>query len=156
MVYISGPLQAAADLWAAREFYEFLAHAASSAGWQPYLPHQVTDPTHHRAVSAEDVFHRDRGSMARASAILAHIGPPSSGVGAELGIAFQMGLPIIGVHAAFEAPSRFIVGMLSSYPKARLVRFKDRDECQERVVAALRDLREFANVDGAAALAADT
>jgi nucleoside 2-deoxyribosyltransferase len=113
-IYISGPLQAAIDLAAARGIYEAAADACRRAGWDAYLPHQATDPIADADVSSRAVFARDLNQVAAADAILAFIGAPSSGVGAELGIAYAADKPVIGVYFSSERPSRFILGMLDS------------------------------------------
>lgn len=139
--YISGPLQAANDLPAARRFYEWLAQACIRAGISPYLPHQRTDPALHPDSSPVSVFRRDHIAIEESDLLIAHIGHPSSGVGAELGLAFSARLPIIAVHREEERPSRFVLGMLEDCDIAIVISFSSK----ERLTAALEDtLSRFA------------
>jgi nucleoside 2-deoxyribosyltransferase len=137
IVYISGPLHAARDLESARMFYEYLAQVVSDLGWTPYLPHQTTDPHRQAHLSAEQVFVQDLGQLVSANAVIADIGQPSSGVGAELGIVCERGIPVVALHAATERPSRFVLGMLLSSPSARVITYLDRDDCRQHLWAAL-------------------
>lgn len=131
--YISGPLHAVRDLAAARSFYETLATTCRDAGWEPYLPHQNTDPEIHRDVSEAEVFDRDLHAIQDADVIVAYIGQPSSGVGAELGIAFAEGRPVVALYHENESPSRFLLGMLRRAATARLIRYRTLPECNERL-----------------------
>lgn len=138
IVYISGPLQAAHDLDAARSFYELLAEVCRSTGCEAYLPHQRTDPVHHASTSAASVFHRDIDALSRTDLIVAYIGAPSSGVGAELAIAYERGIPTIGLAGPEGVASRFIEGMLEATPNATLLTYADEDDCRSRLAEALR------------------
>jgi len=124
-IYISGPLQAAKDLSAARSFYERLAKICAGIGAEPYLPHQRTDPALHTDAHPIQVFRRDRQAMKECDLLIAHIGQPSSGVGAELGLAFTAEQPIIAIYRESERPSRFILGMLEDYERATVFAFED-------------------------------
>lgn len=112
IAYISGPLQAAPDLAQARRFYELLAEAATVAGTEPYLPHLNTDPVLHNGIASRAVFRQDYEMLRRSSVLIADIGSPSSGVGAELGVCHEHGIPVIALHRPVESPSRFVDGML--------------------------------------------
>lgn len=129
VVYISGPLQAAADIDKARRFYELLATVCCTNGCAAYLPHERTDPVHHAQTSAQSVFARDLRAVSAADLIVAYVGAPSSGVGAELGIAHERRIPVIGVCGPEGVASRFIEGLIESDPEARLIRYHDEDDC---------------------------
>jgi nucleoside 2-deoxyribosyltransferase len=139
-LYISGPLQSAEDLNAARTFYEALAKACDEDGWDVYLPHQNTDPIRNRTLSEAVVFDRDLEALYAADVVAAYIGRASSGVGAELGIAFSRKQPILGFYQRNERPSRFILGMLERSGQP-VISFDDISDCCARVQMALRDLR---------------
>jgi nucleoside 2-deoxyribosyltransferase len=144
-VYISGPLQAAEDLAAARRFYERLAELCVEAGAEPYLPHQRTDPELHTDTLPVSVFRRDRLAIRKCDLLIAHIGPPSSGVGAELGLAFSSQQPIIAVYHATECPSRFVLGMLEDYEAAIVISFESGDDLAASVRNALTIFSERSN-----------
>src|SRR5713226_3374238 len=124
-VYISGPLQGVHDLASMRRFYESVADVCIECGHEPYLPHQNTDPEQHSDLPSKIVFLRDYEALRSANIVLAYIGLPSSGVGAELGIAAEARKKIIGYCKDTDAPSRFIVGMLEAWPDASLIRYRD-------------------------------
>jgi nucleoside 2-deoxyribosyltransferase len=140
VVYISGPLKAAADLNAARSFYELLAEVCRRNGLKAYLPHQRTDPIHHAEASAASVFKRDIDAMLQADLIVAYIGAPSSGVGAELAFAHQRAIPTIALYGPEGVASRFIEGMLEDMPGATLVAYADENDCCNCLG---RELRRF-------------
>lgn len=135
--YISGPLQAAADLAAARRFYEQLAEVCTRVGVIPYLPHQQTDPELHIEASPLAVFRRDRRAIGQCDLLVADIGRPSSGVGAELGLAVSSRIPIVAVHRRAEKPSRFLLGMLEDYDAATVIPFDSDAGLAEALTAAL-------------------
>lgn len=132
-VYISGPLHSAVDLSAARRLYETIATACNEVGWSPYLPHQNTDPERHACFSPAEVFARDMHALRRSDLIIAHIGAPSSGVGAELAFAVIEGKMVMAIHHRAEVPSRFIVGMLGSFPRVELRAYVSLDDCRNVV-----------------------
>lgn len=111
--YISGPLQAAIDLPEARDLYELLAEIVYECGVEPYVPHMHTDPERAAHVSAVDVFRRDVAALLDCDVLIAHIGAPSTGVGAELAIAKQAGITIIGIARSDEPTSRFASGLIA-------------------------------------------
>lgn len=121
--YISGPLHAAADLASARALYEYVGEVAGGCGWEAYVPHLRTDPERHRTLPDTTVFDRDYGQVCRADLVIAAIGAPSSGVGAELGVAFERGIPVAAFYQGRESPSRFLLGMLSRAPHSRVLRY---------------------------------
>jgi nucleoside 2-deoxyribosyltransferase len=137
--YISGPLQAARDLKAAREFYERLAEICVSVGISPYLPHQQTDPQRNIDASSVSVYRRDRAAIGDCDLLLAEIGPPSSGVGAELALALTAEMPVIAVHHLTEQPSRFVLGMLEDYELAVVISYDNVDSLAGALSAVLED-----------------
>lgn len=137
-VYISGPLQAAADLDAARAFYEELANICRLAGCEPYLPHTETDPRLHAEAAPQAVFKRDLDALGGCSIVLAEIGVPSSGVGAELAFAYAHRQPVIGIWSVQSRPSRFILGMLQAHPGATLLSYTDLPDLRSQLMLVLR------------------
>jgi nucleoside 2-deoxyribosyltransferase len=112
-IYISGPLQAAEDLRAARGLYEAIAAVCRHLGHDPYLPHEATDPEHARDLTSLDVYQRDITALRAADVVVAHVGAPSSGVGAEIAIAIATGTPVIAFRRPSEKMSRFLGGLLA-------------------------------------------
>ena len=112
-IYISGPLQGSHDLAAARSFYDELGRIVSRAGHVAYIPHHNTDPLAARSLSSEDVFQRDIEALNESDAVIAHIGMPSTGVGAEIALAAASRRPILGIKRPHEPSSRFTEGLIS-------------------------------------------
>ena len=136
-VYISGPLQGVRDLASMRRFYESVADACVECGHEPYLPHQNTDPEQHSHLPSKKVFLQDYDALRSADIVLAYVGMPSSGVGAELGIAAETGKKIIGFCKDSDTPSRFILGLLEAWPDASLIRYRDTTDCLQLIRSAL-------------------
>lgn len=111
-IYISGPLQGSQNLPQARRFYEMLAASVRAAGCEAYVPHLATDPIESGHMSPERVFDTDLAALDSADAVIAHIGLPSTGVGAELAIAAASGRRILGLKRPGEPSSRFAEGLL--------------------------------------------
>lgn len=137
LVYISGPLQAVKNVASARKFYEQIAEVCARRGFKTYLPHQFTDPVKHRHISSKKVFSRDLKSLSDADVIIACIGRPSSGVGAEVGIAFERGMRIIAIYSQKEQPSRFILGMLQTAKNSQVICYASMTECRTLLDGAL-------------------
>lgn len=112
LIYVSGPLQGAADLVAARALYVAVAAAVESAGNQAYVPHLHTDPEAAAGIEPSSVYDRDVAALLDADAVVAHVGAPSTGVGAELAIAHHAGLRIVGLLRTGEPVSRFAQGLI--------------------------------------------
>jgi nucleoside 2-deoxyribosyltransferase len=137
VAYVSGPLQAATDIEQARRFYELLASICRACGCDAYLPHQRTDPVRHRQTSARAVFTRDLEAVSTADIVVAYVGVPSSGVGAELGIAHERNIPVIGLCGPEGVASRFVEGLLDTMTEAHLLRYRDEEDCRQLLAAAL-------------------
>lgn len=112
-IYISGPLQGSTDLGAARDFYDELAAIVSSVGHDPYVPHHSTDPVAAGGLSARTVFATDVSALNSADAVIAHIGLPSTGVGAEIALATASGRRVLGLKRRGEKGSRFAEGLIA-------------------------------------------
>ena len=136
--YISGPLQAATDLKAARSFYERLAATCRECDVLPYVPHQETDPELAAGLPPAEVFRRDVTALEASDLVIADIGPASSGVGAEIGLACCRGTPVIAVWRSGVKPSRFVHGLLASHDTSIFIEFVDDDDCCRQLNAILR------------------
>lgn len=115
VVYISGALFSSPDLGLARAFYESLARVCQDCGFQPYLPHKETDPQRHPNTKPIDVFRRDFEMLTAANLIVAVVSHASSGMGAELGIAFLTRKPVVAFYDSGHGVSRFLLGMLEMH-----------------------------------------
>lgn len=82
------------------------------AGHVAYVPHHYTDPLLAEYLSAELVFERDLEALESCDAVVAHIGLPSTGVGAEIALAVEQNCPVLGIKRHTETASRFAEGLL--------------------------------------------
>jgi hypothetical protein len=121
-VYISGALTAIADGARARVFYELLAEIVSECGLRPYLPHQATDPVAAPDLDPRSVYEIDRARVSRSGLVIAYAGAPSFGVGIEVEIARERGVPVILVAERDRTVSRILLG---SPAVVDVVRFTD-------------------------------
>jgi len=121
-VYISGALTAIADGPRALVFYELLAEIVSECGLRPYLPHQATDPIAAPDLDPRSVYDIDRARVSRSGLVIAYAGTPSFGVGIEVEIARERGIPVILVAERDRTVSRILLG---SPAVVDVVRFTD-------------------------------
>jgi 2'-deoxynucleoside 5'-phosphate N-hydrolase len=149
MVYVSGALKGSRDIARARALYEQAAYFVATAGHKAYLPHQNTDPEHAAAISPAQVFRRDVAALRAANGVVAFIGEPSLGVGAELALCAEAGTPLLGLHTPADDVSRFAVGLLEAVG-ARLVCYGDSGELESAIRDFLDDISaERVTQDGA-------
>src|SRR3977135_4153360 len=109
-VYISGALTALDDGARARVFYELLAEIVSACGLRPYLPHQATDPVPAPDLDPRSASDSDRARVARSGLLIAYAGTPSFGVGIEVEIAREHGIPVILVAERDRTVARMLLG----------------------------------------------
>ncbi|MDB5341997.1 MAG: transcriptional regulator, family [Schlesneria sp.] len=136
-VYVCGALHSAGDLTTARELYEFAADVCESCGFIAYLPHKTSDPVHHSGMSPVDVFVKDYAAVLAADVIVAFIGEASSGMGAELGIAFERNKQVIAVYEKTERPSPFILGMLSKMKTPLMSAYESKQDLRQILISSL-------------------
>ena len=135
--YISGALTALEDAQRTKLFYEMLAEIASGARLRPYLPHRVTDPVTTAHLDARAVYDIDRAHVASAAVVIAYAGIPSFGVGIEVELAREHGIPVVLVVERERAISRLLLGN----PAVReVVRFADLEGLRHGLAAALARL----------------
>ena len=138
--YISGALHGAADLTASRALYEMLAGACGAAGWDAYVPHQFADPERDPHMPNREVAERDLRAIAASDALIAHVGEPSLGVGAEIAIALNAGKRVVAVAAESQRVSRFILGLIDMHPaQATFFRYQTVEEGCSRIIMCLGD-----------------
>jgi nucleoside 2-deoxyribosyltransferase len=139
--YISGALLNAAAIDRSRALYERFAHACRAAGWEAYVPHQHADPVRDAHLSNLEVAERDVDQVTVADVIVAYVGEPSLGVGAEVAIALRGGKRVFLVAEAERRVSRFLLGLAELHPsQAQVLRYQTEDEAAGWITEQLRTL----------------
>lgn len=136
LIYISGPLQGSTDLDTARRLYDELAEIVRACGHEAYVPHHYTDPSAAADLSSEHVFATDLAALNAAHAVVAHIGLPSTGVGAELALSVASGRRVLGLKRPGERGSRFAEGLIVD-AGGRVVAFDGLEDLASQVRAWL-------------------
>lgn len=109
-VYISGALTRVEEPEELKGFYEEIGGVCRSVGLTPYIPHQHTDPIADPDISPEEVYERDRIEVQNSDLLIAYVGIPSLGVGSELEMAKESGVPIILLYEEDRPVSRVARG----------------------------------------------
>jgi nucleoside 2-deoxyribosyltransferase len=141
-VYVSGPLHGSRDLRVARDLYDSIALELRECGHEPYVPHHSTDPQLASELTSEEVCRRDLKALSECDAIVAHIGAPSTGVGAEIAIALQQGMSVLGIRREHETASRFAEGLIEIRGGA-LATFSDTAELSSALRAWAEDSHDL-------------
>ena len=128
-IYISGSLKVVSNREKAYAFYDFLASVCKEMGFEPYLPHQRSDPIKHQDLSFKQVFRMDFENLNNSEKILAVIDEPSTGVGAEIEIALERKKDVIAIYDRKNKPSRFILGLLEN-SNARIISYSNLEDCK--------------------------
>lgn len=136
-VYISGPLKVVSDREKFHRFYELLAEIVRECGYEPYLPHQRSDPVKHRNMEYRTVYKMDIASLLESDIIIAVIDEPSTGVGAEIGIALERHKKVIALYNTNSEPSRFILGLLEESPYSVIIQYSNNDECKRMLKSTI-------------------
>ena len=115
MVYISGALTGLTAESSMKEFYERIAETTDKVCGigTAYVPHMNTDPIKHPDVTPEEVYQLDRQKVYASNLVIAYMGEPSFGVGAELQMANEKGIPILLLYEKGKGVSRLPRGMES-------------------------------------------
>jgi len=134
-VYVSGALTAVQDGAPIRLFYEVLSEIVSDAGLRPYLPHR---PDHHLIadahLDARTAFDIKRAHGAAAAVLIAYAGLPSLGVGTEVEVVREHGVPVVIVVERDRPVSRILLG---NPAVVEVVRFADLAGLRRDLGAAL-------------------
>jgi nucleoside 2-deoxyribosyltransferase len=137
--YISGALLNAADLSASRALYERFAAACEGAGVSAYVPHRHADPVRDAHLSNREVAARDLDGVRTADVIVAYVGEPSLGVGAEVAIALEAGKRVLLLAERDRRVSRFLLGLAELHPaQASLCRYGSVSDAVAWITASLR------------------
>ncbi|HUQ41642.1 MAG TPA: hypothetical protein VM052_03995 [Candidatus Limnocylindrales bacterium] len=139
--YVSGALTSLEDGARTRLFYELLAEVVESAGLRAYLPHRVTDPVTAAHLDPRAVYDIDRAHVTASRVVLAYAGIPSFGVGIEVELAREHGIPVVLVVERDRAVSRLLLG---NPAVVEVVRFADLDGLRLALTAALARARNAA------------
>jgi nucleoside 2-deoxyribosyltransferase len=131
-VYISGALTGLPDLEATKAFYESIASVCTELGIKAYVPHRVSDPAKNADLTPAQVYRIDREQVRAADLVIAYVGFPSLGVGMELEIACQQGVPVV---LLWEEGSRISRMARGSPAVAEEIRFSS----PAQALQALRD-----------------
>ena len=131
--YVSGALTALEDGARTRLFYELLAEVVESAGLRAYLPHRVTDPVAASHLDPRAVYDIDRAHVTGSRVVVAYAGIPSFGVGIEVELAREHGIPVILVVERDRTVSRLLLG---NPAVVDIVRFADLDGLRRALLVA--------------------
>ena len=141
LAYISGALLNAAQIEKSRALYERFAQACRDAGWDAYVPHQHADPVRDPHLSNVDVAERDLENVTAADVLVAYVGEPSLGVGAEVAIALRAGKRILLVAEADRRVSRFLLGLAEMHgDQTAVCRYQSVDEAASWIAGELRKI----------------
>src|SRR3989454_3186975 len=132
--YVSGALTALEDAPRTKLFYELLAEIAEDAKLRAYLPHRVTDPVMAAQLDPRAVYEIDRAHVTAAAVVIAYAGIPSFGVGIEVELARERGIPVIVVAERERPISRLLLG---NPAVVEVVRFGDLESLRRSLAAAL-------------------
>src|SRR3954471_1762534 len=150
--YVSGALTSLEDGARTRLFYELLAEVVEGAGLRAYLPHRVTDPATTAHLDPRAVYDIDRAHVTGSRVVVAYAGIPSFGVGIEVELAREHGIPVILVVERDRTVSRLLLG---NPAVVEVVRFADLDGLRRALVSALERVRDLASSEAGRAAVSD-
>lgn len=109
-----------------RGAYASIGKLCEELGTNPYVPHASgTDPLTNPEVPAQDIWAKDKAEVEHADIIIAYVGTPSLGTGAELEIARVSGKDIILWWLEGEPVSRMARG---NPAVVKMIEAKDTDD----------------------------
>ena len=91
-----------------KKFYDDVALVAKKYGFEPYVPHHVTDPVINPDFTPEDVLEINLDQLTRADILISYVGEPSLGTGMEIMFAWQREMPVILLYEKNAAISRMV------------------------------------------------
>lgn len=94
-----------------RELYERIGDLLWRFGYMPYVPHLHTDPEKNPDAKPKEVYNVDMHQVDSSDLVVAYVGYPSLGTGAELERASSKGTHIILLYQKGEVVSRLVKGM---------------------------------------------
>lgn len=126
-IYLSGAFTNV-DWTQTSEYYVKIGELLFQNGFDVYLPHTNTPPTLIEGISTKEVFLKDYREIKNSQIVLAVLDNPSHGVGAEIALALNLGLTVVGVSLSNIKISRFIVGLLQTHKNGHYFSFRNLDE----------------------------
>ena len=117
-VYVSGALTNSNH----KPFYEAIGHVLNKLGYSSYIPHQFTDPVNNKTITPKEVYEKDMLTIDASSFLVAWLGSPSLGVGAELERANSNHTPIVVLYPFGTHISNFVLGLPCIY---KVIEYKD-------------------------------
>jgi len=109
-IYVSGPLTCQANAQRLKALYEAIADVCQRLGFESYVPHLASDPMQHPHLSPQHVYNLDRSNVEEADIVIAYVGTPAIGVGQEIEIARQRGIPVILLYETGQIVTRMVRG----------------------------------------------
>ena len=150
--YVSGALTSLEEGARTRLFYELLAEVVESAGLRAYLPHRVTDPVTASHLDPRAVYDIDRAHVTGSRVVVAYAGIPSFGVGIEVELAREHGIPVVLVVERDRTVSRLLLG---NPAVVEVVRFADLETLRHSLKTALERVRDVVASETAQAVSDD-
>jgi 2'-deoxynucleoside 5'-phosphate N-hydrolase len=123
--YMSGPLSGLQQPEDVKAFYEAIAQVCAQANVKLYLPHQVSDPLGRPDLTPAEVYAMDRAQVAASNFVIAYVGLPSLGVGSEIEIAREYGVPVVLLAEKHAQISRMARGNPAVVAELLFVDFAD-------------------------------
>jgi hypothetical protein len=136
-IYVAGALLGASDLEEACARYWELGNNLRERGFDIYLPQEHTHPNGTKELRAREVFDRGVRELKKSTVLLALLDEPSLGTGAEIALALEEGMTVIGAHRFGTPVSRFVVGLLESVPNTQMIVYETLPELAARVQEVL-------------------
>jgi hypothetical protein len=143
-VYISGALTNMDETQRVhlRAFYEDLGLACEAAGFDAYLPHKASDPTLARGMTPQEVDRLDRGAVTSSCLIVVYATIPSLGVGIEIEMANNAGIPIVLLTEERALELRQVSRLALGNPAVReVLSFKGPTGARAKLLAFLEKFR---------------
>lgn len=109
-VYVSGVLTGGESVEELKRLYERIGAVCAKIGCDVYIPHQHTDPVLHSEISPQEVYHTDMREVSRSDLVIAYVGLPSLGVGAEIERAHHSNIDVVILYEEGARVSRLIRG----------------------------------------------
>lgn len=119
-VYVAGPLtdMSEARRVVLRKFYEDIGRVCERNGLKAYVPHLASDPVQAAHLTPMEVDVLDRGKVMGAVLVIAYVGEPSTGVGIEVEIANQAGIPVWLLYEQEKFNQRRVSRLVRGNPAA--------------------------------------
>lgn len=133
-IYVSGPLTNGDNIDALKAFYERIGELCRQKGMGTYIPHNHTDPFLNPGTTPNEVYLWDMRQVAKADLVIAYVGLPSHGVGAEIERAYHVNVDVILLYEHNTKVSRLIRGCPAV---VKQVVFSDFSEALEKLDMAL-------------------